>query len=300
MTAEQSEQQTCFVSAPRSVDIRPLLRVLKRKRIRPIHATHRSVAEHLLVDSLQSLIKDCDLVVAVLGEPSESSWVFFELGLAQAMRKRTIIFAPTSAETLPFEGSNAVVVRTSPDNWTALEFALDQVVCAPKKRAKPRAKSKQTQPNLEPLGIKVEHFVRQLSQESTDSAIGLERLVGDVLRSAGTEVVSEARDKDQYADFAVWSDLLEPHVGNPLLIEVKQTLGLEAVPKFSRAVQDASAGWGLLIYRQDTTQMLSSEMQPPQNVLLIQVEDFINQLQAKTFVEVVKGLRNKSVHGLNG
>src|SRR5262245_34470394 len=82
--------------------------------------------------------------------------------------------------------------------------------------------------------------------------IELEALVADALREAGVDVLTTS-PRDQEADLAIWSDALQPFVGNPLLVEIKARLQgqravADAAQQLAKYVTAAGGLWGLLLY----------------------------------------------------
>jgi hypothetical protein len=130
---------------------------------------------------------------------------------------------------------------------------------------------------------------------------GVERLVVQALRGAGADIVSEASNPDLGADIAVWSDALQPFIGNPLLIEVKSRIGTDeirrAADQLFTAVASSGGSWGLLLYGRGSEELSPSPRGLPPTILTSPIEELIQQLRTRSFAEVVRDLRNQRVHG---
>jgi hypothetical protein len=174
----------------------------------------------------QKQLSRADLVIGVLAPERQSPWVLFELGQASALGRRIVLITSPKADPIPFALHQVLVLRIDLDNEEAIGFALDQVLSAPERQIADR--TAQSRP-LTGLGARADDLIATL-----DSSLGagdwqsIERLVADVLRSSGADVVATSPVHDVGADFAVWSDVLEPFVGNPLLVEVKARLRSKA------------------------------------------------------------------------
>lgn len=138
---------------------------------------------------------------------------------------------------------------------------------------------------------------------SAETEQGRTAVLKQLLLDSGFEVVANARCGSKEADLAVWSDELGAYVGNPLIIEVKRavegTAGLaRASAQLARYIAAASASWGLLLYDlgPSAEQAESVALQNPQ-VLALSIYDLFGRLQHAPFVDIVRGLRNRRVHG---
>ena len=128
----------------------------------------------------------------------------------------------------------------------------------------------------------------------------LEDLVADVLRVSGVETMTQSPQPDQGADIAVWSDALQPLVGNPILIEVKSRIRdkaqlSEAVRQVERYRMQSGSRLALLVVNAALTAL--SGIPFLGGVLAITLPELIEQLRSKTFAEAIRDLRNRHVHG---
>ncbi|WP_431201573.1 hypothetical protein ACQ86E_20780 [Bradyrhizobium betae] len=131
---------------------------------------------------------------------------------------------------------------------------------------------------------------------------GVERVVVQALRGSGVDIVSEAPNQGLGADIAVWSDALQPFVGNPLLIEVKSRFrGVDEVKRAANqlfeAVSSRGGSWGLLLYGQGPQVIETNPKGLPPTILVYSIVDLIDELRTRPFAEVIRDLRNRRVHG---
>ncbi len=168
---------------------------------------------------IQKQLSQADLVIGVLTSEWQSAWVLFELGQASALGRQIVLITPPKADPIPFALHQFLVLRINLDNQEAIGFALDQLLSAPDR---PKRGSTPPSTPLVGLGTKADDLMASLERSLAASDWrSIEQVVADALRSSGADVVVTSPTRDVGADFAVWSDVLEPFVGNPLLVEVK-------------------------------------------------------------------------------
>jgi hypothetical protein len=186
------------------------------------------------------------------------------------------------------------------DNEEAIRFALDQLLSAPEPRK--REPTTQTKP-FRGLGTRADDLIAALERSlATSDWRSVEEVVSDALRTSGADVVVTSPDRDIGADFAVWSDVLEPFVGNPLLVEVKARIrgkseATRAVRQLASYVGASGSRWALLLYGEGP----DLESQPwkgsAPNVLVLSLRSLLDTLRTQGFPELVRDLRNRRVHG---
>lgn len=245
-------------------------------------------------------IGNVDLVIGVLTSERRSQWVLFELGQAAALDRQIVLIAPPKLAAIPSHLKHFLVIRTSLKNRGAIDFALDQILASPERSVIPPSIAT---PPLQALGPDADAIIGHLRAaiESNDYS-GVERLVVQALQGSGADIVSEASSPDLGADIAVWSDALQPFVGNPLLIEVKSRFRgpnelRRAANQLFGAVATRGGSWGLLLYGEGPEDLAISQKGLPPTILVSSIGDLIEQLRFRSFAEVVRDLRNHRVHG---
>jgi hypothetical protein len=137
---------------------------------------------------------------------------------------------------------------------------------------------------VDPIGLQVDAFDQQFND-------------------AGLLVISEAAVANRRVDFAIWSDALQPVMGNPLLVEVKGELrGTDALRKaaqqLSAVTSAAGTGWGSLLYGDALIADERLLLSVPPNVLVLSLSSLFEEMRGRPFAEIVKDLRNRRVHGV--
>jgi hypothetical protein len=132
------------------------------------------------------------------------------------------------------------------------------------------------------------------SQESRGYAI--ERLVVDLLSSAGANIEAEQGQHDRGFDAAAFIPGEEERLGL-LVIEVKDRLDrasrIDAERQLQSYVIDARAGLGLLLYLSSTSK-ISTPTTPL--VLSIPIEQLLSELRVRPLSQVLVHARNEAVH----
>ncbi len=289
---------SAFITAPISVDVRGIRQILERRGIETFTADELDLPGRSLSEILQDGMSRADIVVGVLGTGTSSDNVFFELGFAQAMKKRMLVFVPGDAPLSTWASTGIPYVRAELTNPQAMDFAVAQILKVPHHGSTRQALVRRTRP----LGEAAARLLSKLNgatAEKTEHV--LREVVVEAIRQSGIDTVSESGSRDSGVDLAVWSEDFEPWVKNPLLIEIQanidsRTAWEEVVLNLLRSMGGTGVGWSLLIY-------LHSPLDPAQvirapNILAISAEGFLSALQGMSFGELVRKLRNERVHGV--
>ena len=214
----KSRFRTCYVSAPSGIKLDALRESLLAHGLRPLVPDELSVGTDWATE-IQKQLAQVDLVIGVLDHGRQLQWVLFELGQAWALGRRIILIAPPGSDPLPFPLQRLLFLRIDLENREAIDFALDQFLLAPS-RAEERATSRSK--DFHPLGDMADTLLAEVDHILTSGDWrSLEATIATALRESGADVVVAGPNSDYGADLAVWSDVLEPFVGNPFLIEIK-------------------------------------------------------------------------------
>lgn len=292
--------KTCFVSAPRGIPLETLRESLLAHDIRPLIPQELSAGTDW-ASELQRQLVQADLVVGILPTGRQSAWVLFELGQAWALGRRILVIAPPGSEPVPPTLQRLLVLRTAPDNRQAIDFALDQLLSAP---PEPLAKEARKLFESSGLGAQADSLITRLDR-SLHSGGGqeFEKTVSDAIRNSGTDVVVESPEHDRGADLAVWSDVLEPFVGNPLLVELKlkiqnKTTAGSVFRQLKSYLGASDTRWALLVYGEGPPPDDRFWRACPPNILLMPARSLLEALRTRTFPEIVRDLRNRRVHSV--
>jgi len=300
MIKEKRAIKTCYVSAPAGVSLDVLRESLLSHDIRPLIPEELSVGTDLASETQRQLAQ-ADLVIGVLPRGKQSPWVLFELGQAFALGRRILLIASPKSESIPFALQRLLVLRIEPNNRSAIDFALDQLLSAPPE-SPPEQNRKPSHASA--LGQQADSFIARFDHElQPGSERELLKLLTDALQSSGVDAVVEHSAQERGVDIAVWSDVLEPFVGNPLLIEVKRSVrdkksASAAFAQVSLYLGESGSRWALLLYAEGPPPDDRLWGKCPPNILIMPLRSLLEGLRTQSFPEIVRDMRNRRVHSV--
>jgi hypothetical protein len=298
-TVAKPKRPSAFISAPLTVDTKSLVRAVEERGLHAIRVeelgTGLSISE-----LLRQSMGRADYVIAVVGEnPNANVW--YEVGMASGMGKPVLVLASHHG-AFPLAASGLTYLKADPDNRKAIEFGLDQLLSAPKAGATPPASVKG---ETHPIGASADRLLGTLKgfrETGTVPESQLIDLIHEAIKESGVSALSkESRGEGRWvADLAVWSDDLEPWIGNPLVIEVKTALtgrdSLEkAIAQVSNMLDETRSPHGLLLYLTARPTILYGGPYDPR-VMVMSVEDFIGGLRDAGLGELLRRARNDIAH----
>ena len=294
MTKKKKEISKAFLAAPARIDLNIIKEELQKHGINSITAYDFPSVGLSIADDIEKAIKTSDLFVAVIPEDYSPN-VFFELGLAHALKKQLLMIVSPELKEIPSDIVGKMYLRSEPNNRDAIAFALNQLIASQGQRTF-RRRTHQIEGH--PLGDLADQYLMKL-QVKGDSLRGreLEEIVAEILRASGVSTVTQSGEKDMGVDIAVWSDDLQSIVGNPLLIEVKSGIRTrkdieKALYQVEKYRTKSGTKWALLLLSAATASIPFVG-----GVLALTLTELLERLRTRTFAEVVRELRNKQVHG---
>jgi hypothetical protein len=145
-----------------------------------------------------------------------------------------------------------------------------------------------------PLGS----YADRLLEEARDQGFehrAVEALLVQAVEASGA-VASGGIGPRQAFDIGVWSDDLDAIAGNPLLVEVRGRIDSTGVRKSLAALHQVSgARAALIVSLEEPTEIETTGLGWP--VLGISLQKLLEAMRENSFAEVVRELRNRSVHG---
>ena len=300
MVTTTTRSKTCFIAAPAGTNLAVLRATLEERGLQVLVPSDLEVGVDW-ASEIQKQLGRADLVIGVITADQSSPWVLFELGQASALGRRIVLIASPKADPIPFALHQFLVLRTEINNADAIGFALDQVLSAPTISKRERSSPSKA---LTGLGSKADEFIERLDRDlNAQHWRSIEELVADALRASGTDLVVASPSGDLGADIAVWSDVLEPFVGNPLLVEVKgavkgKTDISRATTQLAGYVSASGSRWGVLLYGAGPEFDEDIFTASPPNILVLSIRVLLERLKLQAFPEVVRDLRNRRVHGV--
>jgi len=250
--------------------------------------------------ALAASIQQVDLVIAVLTHRLNTNTIF-ELGLAIGYGKPVLVFAPAKGDVLPSDLQGLPIVRTSLQNREAIDFAIAQILArSPVSMRSEGAKART--PVERPLNAgNFRNRLREASRELREHELA--SLIVEALRETGVEVVAEAPVSDRRIDLVIWSDGLQPYVGNPFPIEIKTRLpsrdaARSAIEQAAAGAQAIGSRWAMLLYVDGPSKDDRIWLSHPA-VLSLRIDELFRDLEERSFPDIVRTLRNRRMHGFD-
>ena len=249
-------------------------------------------------DALQSLreaILTADGALIVLTGASQSLNSIFEAGIAAALGKRVVLVVPPGM-AVPSGLASFLIVRASPHEVDAIGYALDQA------EGRNTSSSRQSPAAGKALGARADELLERarllVGTGSKSAGHAAVDLLVEAIEGSGAIAVREPAG-DRLFDVGVWSDDLDVIAANPLLIDVRSSLRADAVRAVLGELHvNPQAHVGLIVYL-DTGKTSRAALDIARfPVLAIPLLDLLGMMRAESFAEVIRRLRNQSVHGV--
>jgi nucleoside 2-deoxyribosyltransferase len=290
---------TCFVASPSFVDVEPILEVLKQRRIKGILPGTSSSTTATFADSVSDQIRKSDFVLAYLA-PRASESVYYEIGAATALGKRSLLVVDPGFRELPTDFGGFLHVRAKLSETNSIGFALDQMLS---KSGFGKPKTRRVLKKTRPIGKLADELIsilRNLEGQTSEEEVS--RVVMRALEASGIAVHANPTSSDLGVDFAVWADELNDWVGNPLLVEVKSDLADSNRLSITRRqietyLAQTNARWALLLCLRGPASTATAERTRFQTILVMNVYDLVENLRRHSFARVIRDARNRVVHG---
>lgn len=296
--AKLSASHRWFISASHGVEVGPIVAGLRARGEDPYLLSDVAPLGANLTQSLRKAIAEADRVLVVLadtktsdGEPTIADPnTIFEAGFALGLGKEVLILADPRID-IPVDLSDFLIVRGGIDDFTAIDFALDQ--------AKGRVSSPEADPSPSghALGSAVDALLARLDDESTLTEEVLVDVLAEAIELSGAQAV-RSHGKEGF-DLGVWSDDLGAIAANPLVIEVKRSLTPRAIEQTWAGLTRVRHGQiALLVYLKGSPPDRTPSKQVGLPILTVALPELLRRMRSASFAEVVRDLRNRSAHGL--
>jgi hypothetical protein len=295
MTAVDKPRRKRVFFAASQADVAEVQKAMKHLDLDAVMLEQAATPGTTWVDSLHRCVNDADMVIGIMGDRRKDTNVFFELGVASALNKPTLLFIKPDYPIDLVPPSGIPYLRTDLRNEDAVLFGLKQVqLLSPPNQVHHPSEGFTTRP----IGPIADQLLARLPQTSPDE---FEDLIYDALRASGAPTIARGGEaEDRGVDFAVWSSDLEPTITNPLLIECKSSLRSqsevnEVIGRMFRALEAIHNGCGIVVSKEAGTAPKAALRSLP--VVFVSAEEFLEGLRDTGLAEYVRNLRNTAFHG---
>jgi hypothetical protein len=292
--AEKTTRKRIYIASSQA-DVSEIQEAMRQFDLDPVTLDQAATPGASWVDSLHHCIDDADVVIGIMGGSRKDANVLFELGVATALNKPTILFITPDFPADLIPPSGIPYLRMDLRNEDAVMFGLQQVLSLSTRDRFHRLTNGFI---TRPIGPVADQLLAELPRTGP---VELEDLIYDAIKASGATTIARGRQmEDKEIDFAIWSSDLEPTIGNPLLIECKSSLRNrsdvnEAIGQMIRALEAIHNGCGMVVYKEARELPKAASRSLP--VMFISAQEFIEGLRDTGLAEFVRKLRNSTVHG---
>ncbi|MDQ2829008.1 MAG: nucleotide-binding protein [Chloroflexota bacterium] len=292
--------RTCFISASIGVKLGTIKTLLQERGIEPLVLSEMLAVGTSVLDQVAEVTARADFVVAILGLTNSNANVYYEIGYAQALGKRVLVVAPPGL-ALDSDIVNMPFVQADAENRRVIDFALDQVLAAPKPS---KYKLNGSTDKSKPIGSLSHELINQLHALGDHATeVEIASIVEEALRASGISIVVNSRAREGTADMAIWSDELDVWGGNPLLIEIKRDLQTKEYIDHTHDqvlayLESSNSPAALVLYAEGppSRDLLFSSLPI---IMFLQTHELLERLTSSSFGSIMRELRNRVVHGTN-
>jgi hypothetical protein len=294
--------QTCFISAPRSVDLAPLREELSVRGVMSWDDASVLIGSYVR-QTLESAIADVDFVCAVVPDGPADPNVLLEVGVAIGAHQPLLLFAAPKAE-LPATLRALPYARASLKDTEAVRFHLDAFLKNAGKIEGTRKNGHRAQERpLSPTIIatarnRIDSWEAQATPPEERDLIEFLAGVFEAMGWVNSTSSSPSGHSKKRADLAVWVDDLQAIAGNPLLIEVVGRAAPipEKVRQFQQQLLETHGSIGLLVrWGEGGTSYVPDDWRWPV-IVLMSVREVIEALGRGDFAQSLLARRNAAVH----
>jgi hypothetical protein len=294
---------TCFISAPLGVDLSEIKNILIKRELEIIDPSEIRNHGQTISEKINKIISQVDIFVAVFSDSINNDNIIFELGIAAAHKKQIIILTPPDF-SLPSDLKGFLILKVSHHNIDALGFAIDQFLVATKLSKKKREiiKFKGDRETSKLPNDKIYELINRLNIiEQSNSGYGIEKFVEEILKDSGISVIKQSNKPELTADYAIWSDDLGAVLGNPILIEIKNSIInsdqiIRITNQILKYINNSNSKSAIVFY---LTGLPSNDVQKYSkqfNIIFFKLKEFIEQLQNNSFADAITNRRNIIAH----
>lgn len=293
----------CFISSDSNTDFSKLEIILNRLDVE-IQNFYDFAIDNSFEDIIKKKIKESDFIIAFVNTQSQN--VLFDIGMAEAFGKPIFLLIEDDVK-VPFYLERKMYYQI---DWTKntqlLELSLKNYIqdisgtlTKNKKKKSPKSLEKLSIEETNEKLISLQNYRQNLFKEND-----LIKIVMDVFEKINIQAVSQLSIADRSSvDIAISNENLTKYFGNPLLIEVKSghlnTNTIEnAQIQLLTYIDKTDAHFGILLYFDKENKRFKNLSRFP-NILMFDIEDFIQGISDYGLENFLINKRNDLVHGLN-
>jgi hypothetical protein len=290
----------CFISSDLNTDLTKLELILERLNVE-IQNFYDFAIGNSFEDIIKRKIRDSDFVIAFVNRQSQN--VLFDVGMAEAFGKPIFLLIEDDVKVPIYLERKMYYQIDWTKNTQLLELSLKNYI-QDITGAVIKNKKKKSLENLSIEDTNDKLISLRNYRKNSFKEIDLINIIMDVFEKINVQAVSELSIADKSrVDIAISNENLTTYFGNPLLIEVKSghlnTDRIESAQiQLLRYIDKTDAHFGILLYFDKENKRFKSLTRFP-NILMFDLEDFIQGISSYGFENFLIQGRNDLVHGHN-
>jgi len=286
--------RACYISTPPGVKTSVIEKVLASRGLVTFLGSEVARSADVSGKNVLNSILSSDYMIAVLRSGADNTNVYYEIGLAHGLGKRTLIFASPEIKQSVTKLKSSLYLRLEISNEDSVAFAIDQVLGAPESEL---ISSGIAVGENKPIGKLADELLSELNNPDSTWGAHPENAVVKALGTSGVNALVKSKYWDEGADIAVWADELENIIGNPLLVEVKQRIsGTTSITRLSNQLESyldhSNAEYLLLLYLEGPESESEDWEQIPNSVFHMPIPDFLETFGINNLIQIVSSLKD--------
>lgn len=293
----------CYISSDSSNDLTKLENMLLKLGVETHNLYDFSIGSSFS-DLIKRKIRESDFIVALITNKNQN--VLYDLGLAEALGKPIFLLVEHDVKLPLFlEGKMHYQLDWS-KNTQLLELSLKNYILDISNR-NTRYKKRKIEPEITSLNIdETNENINKLKQlrNKKFGEFELIDLIMNIFKKLNIQAVSEMDlGNRRRVDIAITNEHLSTYFGNPILFEIKsgrisRNIIENAQYQLQSYLSKTEANFGILLYLDKNNNRFGNEYYRVPNILMFDIEDFIQGISSEGFEKFLIKSRNEYVHGL--
>lgn len=293
----------CYISSDSNYDLSKIENILFKLGVETHNFYDFSIGSSFS-DLIKRKIRESDFVVALITQKNQN--VLFELGVAEALGKPIFLLVEQELK-LPFflEGKMYYQLDWS-KNTQLLELSLkNYILDISNHYTRYRKRKVDNEKNLSIDDTNASLIKLRQLRSSDFREVDLIDLVMNVFKKLNIQAVSKMALSDRArVDIAITNERLSTYFGNPILFEVKSgrinpSIIENGQYQLQNYLSKTEANFGILLYFDKNDRRFGIGSYRVPNILMFDIEDFIQGISSEGFEKFLIKARNEYVHGLS-
>lgn len=249
---------------------------------------------------IKKKIKESDFILGVIDSKNEN--VLFELGIAYALNKKIFLITDKDFKSPTFLDGVMQFQTNYKHDTTLLKLSLKNYIQDLESRQRSKKRKSKSETLTSEEITKYKEKIQNL--RSIKSEVQLIEFLTNFLTKINVKAVSELKiAKGKRVDIAISSDHLSDYFGNPIIIEVKRgNLNKHrisgAIEQLQLYMMKSEAKIGILLYFDESGKRINWEVKNSVNIIILDIEDFVNGIIESGFDRFLIDSRNRLVHNI--